>query len=191
MESLLPEYDAQGVRARARGGALPGIAPSNPYPCRDGDYVLIAGNADSIFKRLMSAIGRDDLRDDPALADNDGRARADGAHRRGDRRVDLEAHVRTRCWRAWRRPRCRPGRIYTAADIAADPHYAARGMIAGGPRRRRRAAEGAGHHPEALAPRPAPSAARRRSWASTPKRSCAELGYGEDEIARLRAANVV
>ena len=57
MESLLPEYDAQGYIRSRSGSALPGIAPSNLYPCRDGSYVLIAGNADSLFRRLMSAVG--------------------------------------------------------------------------------------------------------------------------------------
>ena len=65
MESLIPEYSAFGAVREAAGSALPGIAPSNAYRCADG-YVLIAGNGDSIFKRLMQTIGRDDLGDDPA-----------------------------------------------------------------------------------------------------------------------------
>src|SRR5687767_15441719 len=73
MESLLPEYAAGGYVRERSGSTLPGIAPSNLYPCKDG-YVLIAGNADSLYHRLMTAIGREDLRDDPALARNDGRA---------------------------------------------------------------------------------------------------------------------
>src|SRR5687767_7513531 len=73
-ESLLPEFAAQGVIRERSGSTLPGIAPSNLYPCSDGSYVLIAGNADSLYRRLMDAIGRADLRDDPALARNDGRA---------------------------------------------------------------------------------------------------------------------
>ncbi|HEX8883287.1 MAG TPA: CoA transferase, partial [Noviherbaspirillum sp.] len=73
-ESLLPEYAAFGAIRKPAGGALPGIAPSNAYRCADGEYVLIAGNGDSIFKRLMALIGRQDLADDPALARNDGRA---------------------------------------------------------------------------------------------------------------------
>ena len=72
MESLLPEYSAFGAVRGPAGSALPGIAPSNAYACRDG-YALVAGNGDSIFKRLMKAIGRDDLAADPALADNTGR----------------------------------------------------------------------------------------------------------------------
>ena len=72
MESLLPEYSAFGAVREAAGSALPGIAPSNAYACQDG-WVLVAGNGDSIFKRLMATIGRQDLADDPQLADNAGR----------------------------------------------------------------------------------------------------------------------
>ena len=72
MESLLPEYSAFGAVREAAGSALPGIAPSNAYRCADG-YALVAGNGDSIFKRLMRCIGRADLADDPALANNTGR----------------------------------------------------------------------------------------------------------------------
>ena len=77
MESLVPEYSAFGAVRGPAGSALPGIAPSNAYPCADG-VVLIAGNGDSIFKRLMQVIGRDDLANDEALANNAGRvARVD------------------------------------------------------------------------------------------------------------------
>ena len=72
MESLLPEYSAFGVVREPAGSALPGIAPSNAYRCADG-HVLVAGNGDSIFKRLMQAIGRSDLAADPHLAGNTGR----------------------------------------------------------------------------------------------------------------------
>jgi len=127
-ESLLPEFDAQGVVRERSGSTLPGIAPSNLYPCRDGAYVLIAGNADALFRRLMSAIGRDDLRDDPALAKNDGRAaqmaRIDNAIAAWTSKFTQE-EVLERMEKA----EVPAGRIYTAADIAADPHYAARGMI--------------------------------------------------------------
>jgi formyl-CoA transferase len=78
MESLLPEYSAFGAVRGPAGSALPGIAPSNAYRCVDGGYALIAGNGDSIFKRLMAAMGRDDLGTDPSLADNAGRVRPGG-----------------------------------------------------------------------------------------------------------------
>jgi formyl-CoA transferase len=128
MESLLPEYSAFGAIREAAGSALPGIAPSNAYRCADGAYALIAGNGDSIFKRLMAAIGRDDLGNDPALSNNAGRVvriiEIDDAiehwteqHRCADVLAVLE------------KAQVPSGRIYTVADIAQDPHYQARGMI--------------------------------------------------------------
>jgi formyl-CoA transferase len=127
-ESLLPEYDAQGVVRQRSGSTLPGIAPSNLYPCSDGSYVLIAANADSLYRRLMTAIGREDLRDDPALAKNDGRAaamqRIDEAIGQWTSRITQDEVLQ-----AMDKAEVPAGRIYTAADIAADPHYAARGMI--------------------------------------------------------------
>jgi formyl-CoA transferase len=127
-ESILPEYDAGGTVRERSGSTLPGIAPSNLYPCKDGSYVLIAGNADSLYKRLMTAIGRADLRDDPALARNDGRAaqmeRIDDAIAAWTSRFSQEEVLRE-----MEKAEVPAGRIYTAADIAADPHYAARGMI--------------------------------------------------------------
>ena len=102
--------------------------PSNTYPCRDGHYVIIAGNGDAIFKRFMRAIGRDDLAADPRLARNDGRvehnAMLDAAIADWTGRHDLHAVLDT--LEAASVP-C--GKIYTAADVAADPHYHARGML--------------------------------------------------------------
>jgi formyl-CoA transferase len=128
MESLLPEYSAFGAVRGPAGSALPGIAPTNAYLCSDGGYALIAGNGDSIYKRLMAAIGRDDLGQDPELADNAGRVRRveeiDGA---------IGAWTRTRSvdevLKVLDEASVPNGRIYTVADIAADPHYAARGML--------------------------------------------------------------
>ena len=127
MESLLPEYSAFGAVREAAGSALPGIAPSNAYACADG-WVLVAGNGDSIFKRLMSTIGRDDLASDPQLAGNAGRVARVG---------EIDAAIG-----AWTAPRTvatvldalnaaavPAGRIYNARDIAEDPHYRARAMI--------------------------------------------------------------
>jgi len=127
MESLLPEFSAFGAVREPSGGALPGIAPTNGYPCKDG-HVLVAGNGDSIFKRLMTAIGRDDLGNAPDLANNDGRVK---------RVAELDAAIAT--WTATRsvdevlavmeRARVPVGRVYSARDIANDPQYRARGMI--------------------------------------------------------------
>ena len=128
MESLLPEYSAGGYVRERSGSALPGIAPSNLYPCRGGAYVLIAGNADSLFRRLMTAIGREDLRDDPALGRNDGRAaqmeRIDQAIAAWTAQRDQQEVLDE-----MQKAEVPAGRIYSAADIAADPHFAARGMI--------------------------------------------------------------
>jgi crotonobetainyl-CoA:carnitine CoA-transferase CaiB-like acyl-CoA transferase len=128
MESLLPEYDAFGAVRGAAGSALPGIAPSNAYRCAGEAYVLVAGNGDSIFRRLMAAIGRADLAADPGLARNDGRAA---------RAAEIDAAIG-----AWTETRpideviatleaanVPVGRIYTVADIARDPQYLARDMI--------------------------------------------------------------
>ena len=128
MESLLPEYSAFGAVRGAAGSALPGIAPSNAYKCADGGYALIAGNGDSIFKRLMQTIARPDLGGDPQLADNSGRVA---------RVAELDDAIGQ--WTAQRsvddvlaaldQASVPAGRIYSVADIAADPHYKARGML--------------------------------------------------------------
>jgi formyl-CoA transferase len=128
MESLLPEYSAFGAVRGPGGSALPGIAPSNAYLCGDGAYALVAGNGDSIFKRLMAVIGRQDLGADPALADNAGRVA---------RVTDIDAaigawtakHTVNEVLAALDKAAVPAGRIYTVADIAADPHYLARGML--------------------------------------------------------------
>lgn len=127
-ESLLPEYSAFGAIRQPAGGALTGIVPSNAYRCGDGQYVLIAGNGDSIFKRLMALIGRSDLGEDPSLAQNDGRAK---------RVVEIDAAINA--WTAGLNldevlkdllvAQVPSGKIYTAQDIAQDPHYRARGVI--------------------------------------------------------------
>jgi len=128
MESLLPEYSVFGAVRQPAGSSLPGIAPSNAYRCGDGKYALIAGNGDSIFRRLMELIGRPDLGSDPALAQNDGRvahvARIDAAIGEWTARHPLDDVLA-----ALNEARIPAGRIYDVADIAADPHYHARGMI--------------------------------------------------------------
>jgi len=128
MESLIPEFSHFGHVRERTGASLPGISPSNTYPCRDGRYVIIAGNSDGIFKRLMHAIGRDDLGEDPKLARNDGRVQhndmIDEAITQWTARHELE-HVLD----VLNQADVPSGRIYTAADIHEDPHYRARGMI--------------------------------------------------------------
>ncbi|WP_424323627.1 CaiB/BaiF CoA transferase family protein [Gordonia sp. (in: high G+C Gram-positive bacteria)] len=128
MESLVPDLGAYGVKRERTGGRMEGIAPSNGYLCVDGSSVVISGNADAIFPRYMRAIGRDDLADDPDLANNDGRWR---------RRDEIDDAIG-----AWTGTRSRAevlavldeaavpaGPIYTAADIVGDEQYKARNMI--------------------------------------------------------------
>lgn len=128
MESLIPDSDAFGVRRAPQGAGLPGISPSNTFLCSDGRHVVISGNGDAIFKRLMTAIGRADLGDDPAFADNAGRVA---------RNSELEEAIAE--WTATRTAEavlldleaasvpC--GLIYQAGDIMADPHFKHRQML--------------------------------------------------------------
>ncbi len=128
MESLLPEYDMFGFTRNRSGASLPGITPSNTYPCRDKKYVVIGANADSIFKRMMLAIGRNDLANDPELAHNDGRVKRtwelDEVITAWTMQHDLD-EILTILDKA----EVPAGKIYDIADIVNDPHYQAREMI--------------------------------------------------------------
>ena len=128
MESLIPEFSVLGHVRERTGSTLPGIAPSNTYPCRDGRYVIIAGNSDGIFKRLMNAIGRMDLAEDASLARNDGRVQKSDML---DEAISAwtSTHELENVLEVLDAAEVPSGRIYTAADIAADPHYRARGML--------------------------------------------------------------
>jgi formyl-CoA transferase len=189
MESLLPEYSAFGAVREPAGSALPGIAPSNAYRCGDEAVVLIAGNGDSIFKRLMGVIGRPDLADDPALADNAGRVK---------RVAELDAAIE-----AWTRQhpatevlaqlgaaKVPAGRVYTAQDIAEDPHYRARDMILQQTTREGHTLEVPGIVPKLLG---TPGAVR----SSAPKLGddtdavLAGIGFSNEDLAALRGRKVV
>lgn len=188
MESLIPEYDAFGVVREPAGSALPGIAPSNAYVCSDG-AVLIAGNGDSIFKRLMLTIGRADLAEDPALADNAGRVacadRLDAVIGEWTARRSVD-HVLSILGEA----KVPAGRVYTARDIAEDPHYQAREMLQ---RQTLRSGE------ELLVPgvvpklSATPGAVRRAAprlgedWASV----LADIGVSDDAARVLRGSGVL
>jgi len=188
MESLIPEYSAFGVVREPAGSALPGIAPSNAYRCADG-VVLVAGNGDSIFKRLMQTIGRDDLANDPALADNAGRVA---------RVAEIDAAIGA--WTATRtvndvmqqlgEAKVPAGRVYTAKDIAKDPHYRARDMLLTQATRDGHEVTVPGIVPKLLG---TPGTVR----SSAPKLGddtdavLQELGYGAADIAALRGRKVV
>ena len=128
MESLVPEFDLFGEIRKRIGTGLTNIVPSNTYLTGDGHHVVIAGNGDSIYKRLMHAIGRDDLGQDPALATNRGRV---------ERTDDIDgaigawsaAHKLDEILAALKAADVPHGKIYTAADIVSDPQYLARDMI--------------------------------------------------------------
>ncbi|PIB49966.1 MULTISPECIES: CaiB/BaiF CoA-transferase family protein [unclassified Pseudomonas] len=128
MESLVPEYDMLGHVRERSGGALPGIAPSNTYLTADGAYVVIAGNSDPIYKRLMTTIGRIDLAEAPEFAHNDGRAAQSGlldaAITHWTSSLPIEQVLS-----ALETAQVPAGRIYSVADIVSDPHYQARDML--------------------------------------------------------------
>lgn len=188
MESLVPEYSACAAVREPAGSALPGIAPSNAYQCLDG-YVLIAGNGDSIFKRLMQTIGRDDLGGDPDLADNAGRVA---------RVAELDAAIEA--WTASQpvaqvldrlgAVRVPAGKVYTAKDIVEDPHYRARDMIL-----RQRTRDGYELEVPGIVPKLLGTPGTVRS--SAPKLGddtdavLAELGFSDHDIAALRGRKVV
>ena len=188
MESLIPEYDAFGAVREAAGSALPGIAPSNAYRCSDG-FVLIAGNGDSIFKRLMQVIGRDDLGGDEGLASNAGRAA---------RVHELDAAIEQ--WTLARpvaqvlailgEARVPAGKVYTAKDIHQDPHYRARDMILRQATRDGYEVDVPGVVPKLLGtPGTVRSAAPRLG--DDTDAVLRELGFSTQDIAALRGRKVV
>ncbi|WP_415856522.1 CaiB/BaiF CoA transferase family protein [Sinomonas sp. G460-2] len=128
MESLVPDYEAYGLKRERTGGRMEGIAPSNAYVCSDGASIVVAGNGDSIFQRYMRVIERPDLADDPELANNDAR---------WARREELDAaigawtarHTQAQALGILDAAGVPSGPIYTAADICRDEQYAARNMI--------------------------------------------------------------
>jgi len=128
MESLVPEYDHAGVVRERTGGALPGIVPSNTYTTQEGANIVIAGNGDAIFKRLMLAIGREDMACDPQLARNDGRV---------PRTAEIDAAIQDWCGtqtiagalEILKAADVPVGKIYSVRDMMSDPHFLARQMF--------------------------------------------------------------
>ena len=128
MESLVPEYDHAGVVRERTGGALPGIVPSNTYTTGDGENIVIAGNGDAIFKRLMSAIGRQDMADDPALANNAGRVPATQAI---DKAIQSWCSTQTidAALAVLQGADVPVSKIYSVRDMMQDPQFLARQMF--------------------------------------------------------------
>jgi len=189
MESLLPEYDMFGfVRSRS-GASLPGIVPSNTYVTRDGKYIVIGANADSIFKRLMTAIGREDLANDPALARNEGRVtrteELDEAIGGWCAQHDLE-----RVLEVLASAEVPSGKIYDVADIVRDVHYQARGML-----ETHRLSDGAALKLPGIVPKLSDTPGTTRWVGPALGAHTGEvlraLGYADRDIERLRADGVI
>jgi formyl-CoA transferase len=128
MESMLPEFGMTGFVRERTGASLPGIVPSNTYLCGDGQFVVIGANGDAIFKRMMLAIGRDDLANDPTLADNAGRT---ARTQELDDAIGAWTGVNTldAALAILEKADVPAGRIYSIADIVEDMQYQSRGMI--------------------------------------------------------------
>ena len=189
MESLLPEYDVGGFVRERSGASLPGIVPSNTYTTRDGKYLVIGANADSIFKRLMTAIGREDLAGDPALASNEGRVKRTNeldkvigewvAGRDLDDALAILAHAEVPS-----------GKIYDVADIARDVHYQARGML-----EQHRLEDGTPIKLPGIVPKLSISPGQTR-WLGPKLGAHTEevlsgIGYSTEDVAALRAQRVI
>jgi formyl-CoA transferase len=189
MESLIPEQDFLGHTRERTGSALPGIAPTNAYRCNDGNHVLVAGNGDGIFRRLMTTIERDDLGNDPRFEHNDGRVT-------GVEEIDaaIEAWTSERSQdavlEALSKAGVPAGKIYSASDILKDPHYKARDMIC-----EIETKDGARLKVPGIVPKLSETPGRIRE--SAPKLGehtdsvLADLGLSAAEIHELRAQRVI
>lgn len=128
MEAVVPEYDRGGVVREPSGTTITGIVPTDAYACGDGKYVIIGGNGDSIFRRLMRAAGRPDMAEDPRLSDNAGRVEhreeVDGAIGAWTSTLTAAEVVET-----LEEAQVPAGLIYNVADMVADPHFQARGLF--------------------------------------------------------------
>ena len=189
MESLVPEYDHAGVIRERTGGALPGIVPSNTYTCADGENIVVAGNGDAIFHRLMLAIHRQDLANDPSLARNDGRV---------PRTAEIDAAIQTWCaqhdiasaLQILRDADVPVGKIYSVKDMMRDPQFLARGMF-----EQHQFPDGTPVKLPAISPKLSATPGETRwlgpSLGQHTNDVLRELGYTDREITRLREQKII
>jgi crotonobetainyl-CoA:carnitine CoA-transferase CaiB-like acyl-CoA transferase len=190
MESLVPEYDKLGHVRERLGTKIDGLAPSGTYPCADGQHVVIGANGDAIYRRLMTAAGREDLAHDPRLARNDGRVEHEAEI---DRAIEewTSRHTFAEVLAALERADVPAGPIYSAADIARDPHYAAREMFEDAD-----IGEGETVKLPAFAPKLSATPGRTE-WPGPPLGAhneevyCGMLGLSPEEIAGLKSSGVI
>ncbi|MBI3230695.1 MAG: CoA transferase [Burkholderiales bacterium] len=189
MESLVPEFDYAGVVRERTGGALPGIVPSNTYTTKEGDNIVIAGNGDAIFKRLMLAIGRADLANDPQLARNDGRvartAEIDAAISAWTANLTIDQALA--CLQAADVP---VGKIYSVRDMMQDPQYLARKMF-----ETHQFADGTSIKLPAISPKLSATPGKTH-WLGPAigahnEQILQRLGYDAEQIAQLRQDGVI
>jgi crotonobetainyl-CoA:carnitine CoA-transferase CaiB-like acyl-CoA transferase len=192
MESVVPEFDKLGLVRERQGASISGIVPTNTYPCRDGKYIIIGGNGDSIFKRLMRAAGRPDMADDPRFAANDGRVlhqieidAAIGAW--------TEQHTFDEVLAAMEQADVPAGPILNIADQVNHPQFQARGMF-------ERVAIPADPSETVLLPRLSPVLTEtpgETQWAGPPLGAHNRevygglLGMSDEEIEQLKASGVI
>lgn len=128
LEGVVPEFDGAGVVREPSGTTVTGIVPTNTYRCGDGKFVVIGGNGDSIFKRLMEAAGRADMANDSRLLDNAGRVEHEQSI---DEAISswCQNHTSTEILETLEESRVPAGPIYNAEDMLADPHFNERGLF--------------------------------------------------------------
>ena len=189
MESLVPEFDVAGVVRERTGGALPGIVPSNTYTTGDSENIVIAGNGDAIFHRLMKAIQRDDLAHDAQLMRNDGRV---------PRTVEIDAAIQAWCdtqtidsaLAALQSADVPVGKIYSVKDMMADPQFLARNMF-----EQHAFEDGTLVKVPAITPKlsetPGVTQWLGPRLGQHSREILVELGYTDDQIAALSAKNII